>query len=199
MHATSKDLGFAIAIGTAAIVAASCGATPTPPPIAAGDGHLAGSSGALVANIDGGDFGETDRIDGQIAAGQFLSSRILLEGIAAYSSTEGEGALGQENEVSFVRAGIGGRYYFETAATTRPYLGLAGGMAGVDIDDGVGIVDDSDTAPFVEARLGMESFLTNSAAMDFGVAWQEILSVDLAGTEEDIRWLGAFVGLSIWL
>jgi hypothetical protein len=180
-------------------LAAGCAGTRPPRATQAGDWHYEGSSSGLWSKTEGGDFGDTETIAVQVTGGRFATDQLLIEGIVGASDSNVEDDAGFETDISTMQLGIGARYYTTHEGSNRPYLGVRGGFSNVNVDDDFAGTDESDTSPFVDARLGMEAFVAESAAVDFGVNWQEIFSRDLGSVEEDLTTFGIYVGFSIWL
>jgi opacity protein-like surface antigen len=179
--------------------AASCKGV-APKPVQAGDWHLEGSSAALYSKTDGGDFGDTDTLDVQITGGVFALDQLLVEAIFGVSdSTFEDGSTSDETTTTTMDMGFGARYYPMPEGSSRPYLGIRSGLSHINVDDEFTGLDESDTSPFFEARLGLEAFVSTSAAVDMGVRWQEVFSRDLGSSDDDLSTFGIFLGLSIWL
>ena len=185
---------FALAL----TLAAGCASHP-PRPTQAGDWHFEGSSSGLWSKTEGGDFGDTETISAQVTGGRFATDQLLIEGIVGASDSNVEDDDGFETDIATMQLGIGARYYTTSEGSSRPYLGVRGGFSNVNVDDDFAGTDESDTSPFVDARLGLEAFVAESAAVDFGVNWQEIFSRDLGSVEEDLTTFGVYVGFSVWL
>jgi hypothetical protein len=192
----SRNRAFASAL--ILLVVAGCSSTASPRSARAGDWHFDGGTSSLGSRTDGGDFGDVDTISAQIAGGVFVARHLLLEGLLAadHFSFDGDGNV--ETKLTTASVGAGLRLYSFSEGKTRPYLGLRGGLSHLDVNDEFTGLDDSDTAPFAEARLGLESFLGDTVALDIGLYWQGIFARELRGIEDDISSVGAYVGLSIW-
>ncbi|MFN0007578.1 MAG: hypothetical protein ACKVXR_06680 [Planctomycetota bacterium] len=187
----------ALALGLTFV--ASCASTNPPRPSQAGDWHWEGGSSALFSMTDGGDFGDTDVFSVDVAGGRFATDQLLIEGIASASDTQFEDSAGDEINTSTMEIGVGARFYPSPDGSSRPYIGLRTGMNVFDINDDIAATDETDTSPFVEARLGLEAFVSSCAAVDMGFSWKQIFSRDLGPTEDDVSNLALFVGFSIWL
>jgi hypothetical protein len=173
--------------------------TTAPRPIQAGDWHFGGSSGGLWSKTDGGDFGDTQTFDAQITGGRFVTDQVHVEGIVGVSDSNFEDSSGDESDVTTMKLGAGARYYPSPEGASRPYIGLRGGFSHINVDDDFTGTDESDTSPFLEARLGLEAMLGANAAVDLGLSWEQIFSRQLGSVDEDFTTFGLFVGFSIWL
>ena len=187
----------ALALGLAFV--ASCASTNPPRPSQAGDWHWEAGSSALFSTTDGGDFGDTDVFSVDFTGGRFATDQLLIEGIASASDTQFEDSSGAEVDTNTMEIGIGARFYPSPDGSSRPYIGVRTGMNIFDINDDIAAVDETDTSPFVEGRLGLEAFVSSCAAVDMGVSWKQIFARDLGTTEDDVSTLALFVGFSIWL
>ena len=189
-----RSSALALSLG----LCASC-VSFAPRPVAAGDWHFGGSSSGLWSTTDGGDYGDTDSLDLQVTGGRFVSEQVLVEGVVEIADANLEDSSGDETDLTTFHVGAGARYYAMTDGTSRPYLGLRGGFSHINIDDDFSGTDESDTSPFAEVRLGLESMVSPCAAVDMGISWQEIFSRRLGSLDDDITTFGLFVGFSIWL
>ena len=178
---------------------ASCKMAQSVRPAKVGDWRVNGQSNALLSTRDGGDLGDTDTFQVGASAGRFISEGWMLEGIGTLEATKEEDAGGNDTDIMIFTIGGGVRYYFDTQSPSRPYAGIQGGIASLDLDDDSTGIDDSDTAPFVRAVGGIEMFLNDHAAIDVGVSFEEIFDLELVSVEDDLQTISAFVGLSIWL
>ena len=179
------------------LLGSACATTPTPRAIAAGDWHWAGTSNALIEFEDGGDFGDTERVAAGVSGGRFGTENLLVEGVlsASLESEEPPGG-GPDADTTILVAGAGLRYYFDSHSIRRPYAGIGAGLGRFDFD--FGGIDDSDTVPVVNARLGMEVFVINLVAIDIALAVEHALDLELGGVEDDITSFGLSAGFAIW-
>ena len=180
-------------------LAAACKSTVAPPPSHPGDWHFEGGSSALYSTSNGGDFGDTDVIAFSVEGGQFVLDQLLVEGIVSVNDTNFEDSANNELETTTMQLGVGARYYTNPEGSSRPYLAAQVGFDHFDVNDDFTGADESDTSPFVEARLGLEAFVGNATAVDMGVSWQEVFSRDIGSSSDDISTFGVFVGFSVWL
>lgn len=178
---------------------AACASTIAPRPSQAGDWHFEGGSSALYSASNGGDYGDTDIIAVEISGGRFVTDQVLVEGIASANDTSFEDNANNTLETTAFELGVGARFYPTPEGASRPYIAAQGGFNNYGINDDFTGADESDTSPFVEARLGLEAFVSSCAAIDMGVSWQEIFSRDIGSSDDDITTFGVFVGFSVWL
>ena len=181
------------------LLPAACKTSSPPPPARVGDWRIAGASNALLASRDGGDFGDTDVFRGGVSAGRMISETLMLEGVATFEDSKAEDSAGNDTNLRTFSVGGGVRYYFDTQSASRPYIGVQGGIAAVDVDDDLTTIDDSDTAPFARAGIGLESFLNEHAALDIGLVYERIFNVELNSVEDDMSTVAGMIGLSVWL
>ncbi len=171
-----------------------CSAPQHVQPSAAGVWRVGGSTGAAFSSTSAGAFGDSVEYGAELAIGRFVSRRVLLEVAveAAFSEVEVDGL--PDEETSAVNAVGGFRYYFESEARSRPYLGLAAGISTYDVKgDGV---DESDTSLAVVGRAGVETFLSSTVTLDFGVRLLHVFDREFEGVEDDVT-QGAFqIGLA---
>ena len=181
-----------------AFLGSGCSTTPSPRAISAGDWHFSGGSRGLLEVQDGGDFGDETQLAAEASGGRFTSDRVLLEGIASLNmeSTEDEGS-GADADTTVVSAGAGARYYFDSESLRRPYVAASAALARFDIDID-GFVDDSDIVPLLQARVGMEIFLTEIIAIDLAAGVQHVFELQLENVEDDITTFGISAGISLW-
>lgn len=191
-HAASWALLASVAL------CCGCATPPAPAPTARGDWHFSGGSRGVFEVQDGGDFGDRDRIAAEASGGRFASERLLLEALLSVSLDSAEDdATGADADTTVLAAGAGLRYYFDSQSLRRPYAGIAGALADFDIDVDGGI-DDSDVVPLVQVRVGLETFLTETVALDVGAGVQHAFGLDLGGVEDDLTTYGVSAGISIW-
>ena len=171
-----------------------CSAPQHVQPSKAGVWRVGGSTGASFSSTNAGAFGDSVEYGAELAVGRFVSRRVLLEVAveAAFAEFEVEGA--PDDELSAVTAVGGFRYYFETDARSRPYVGLGAGISTYDIM--AGGVDESDTSLAVVGRAGVETFLSSTVTLDFGVRLLPVFDREFEGEEDDVT-QGAFqIGLA---
>jgi len=197
-HLQSSRILPAVAL-LAGLLSTACQTSGPVRPASIGDWRVAGASNALIASRDGGDFGDTDTIRGGISGGRFFTDEMMWEGVVTLEDTKAENSAGADTDAQVFTLGGGVRYYFDTVSASRPYAVAQAGLARLDVDDDVTGVDDSDTAPFLRVGGGLESFLNEHIAVDFGVMYERIFDLDLESANDDISTLAAMVGISVWL
>jgi hypothetical protein len=189
--------GSALLVGL--VLCTSCRLAQNVRPAQVGDWRINGQSNALLSTQDGGDLGDKDTFRVGASAGRFIAENWMLEGIGTLEATKQENSNGDDTDTQVFTVGAGARYYFDTQSPSRPYGVVQAGIANVDIDDDATGIDDSDTAPFVRVAGGIELFLNDYAAVDLGLAFEQIFDLEIAATEDDLTTVSGFVGLSIWL